>query len=135
MGLFDRLRNNDSEEVELRPSQQPDRWRDRRTVDRSSGEVELHDTTRSSRQRSSRSERERSSSRQDSKDDDDGFLLPGMKAAATESSGSSGSSSTTSSGVSRDDRIERLLEQNEQIIQLLEEIARGGQEGWARDRS
>lgn len=111
MGLFDRIRQSD-EEVEIRP---PERERDvydgfdRADDDAAEGE------------------------------DDDGeeeFLLPGMK-PASEAESDDGSSRSrdargSSHGSRRGDRrsndvsLEKIAEQNERIIELLEEIARTG---------
>ncbi|MFB6265580.1 MAG: hypothetical protein ABEI07_00675 [Candidatus Nanohaloarchaea archaeon] len=55
---------------------------------------------------------------------DEEFILPGMKSAADDSSSSSSRRSSSTEG--KDDRVERLIEQNERIIELLEEMAGTG---------
>lgn len=95
MGLFDR--GNSEEEVEIKPKNR--RERDYGVED-DDGE-------------------ERS-------DDSEGeFLLPGMKAASDESSSQDGSGQRRQRGShSRggSDGIDRVIEQNERIIELLEEL-------------
>ncbi len=106
MGFMDKLGDDDDqEEVELKPSSvdtSPDRAPTRR---RKSGEVELEDSS------------------SDEDDDAGGGLLPGMSSSATESAGSSSSRSTGSNARSREDRLEKVIEQNKKIIGLLEEIS------------
>ncbi|MCJ7478946.1 MAG: hypothetical protein MUP63_02090 [Candidatus Nanohaloarchaeota archaeon QJJ-7] len=80
------------EEVELKPSQ---RERDYRF-----GEEEM----------------------EEDREDDDEFLLPGMK-SAEDSSDSSSSKKSPKTRKRKDDRMERLIEQNERIIELLEDMA------------
>ncbi|MFB6295099.1 MAG: hypothetical protein ABEI97_05030 [Candidatus Nanohaloarchaea archaeon] len=53
-------------------------------------------------------------------DADDEFILPGMKSAG--STDDTPSSDASGRGRSRDDGIDRLIEQNERIIELLEEL-------------
>lgn len=146
MGLFDRLRrNDDNEEVELRPRSQPDVKRTRRRVnnprrstrqDLDAGEQpdeevdleEMWDDNRQRKQRDRRTRRrKRNRSRTDSRteedDDDDSseFILPGMKSVADDDEADA-ADADDDFGVS-DEKLDRLLDQNEQIITLLEEIA------------
>ncbi|MDY6770271.1 MAG: hypothetical protein SVU88_04840 [Candidatus Nanohaloarchaea archaeon] len=104
MGLFDRIRGSD-EEVEIRPQQRDDYdYRD------TEGEADAGGTA--------------------AEDDTGGeFVLPGMKSAA-DTSDDTADDSRTRSRESRQDRgrdraagIDRIVEQNERIIELLEEIA------------
>jgi len=101
MGLFDRIRGDDKE-VEIKPPERRERY--------DYGENR---------------ERERGS-----EDSGDEFVLPGMKAAQDSSSssreGSRGSSSSSRRRSRRDDGVDRIIEQNERIIELLEEIADTG---------
>lgn len=108
MGLFDRIRQSD-EEVEIRP---PERERD------------VYDGF----------DREEDDSGAEDDDGEEEFLLPGMKPASEAESGSDRSGrdrSRDARGSSRsrdgeDVSLEKIAEQNERIIELLEEIARTG---------
>lgn len=92
MGLFDRIRGGD-EEVEIKPPER--RGYDYRDTD----------------------------SRDEEDDTGDEFVLPGMKPASTDSSSSSSKSSGSAApGRSRRDGVDRLIEQNDRIIELLEEL-------------
>ncbi|MDY6771340.1 MAG: hypothetical protein SV186_05315 [Candidatus Nanohaloarchaea archaeon] len=97
MSFLDRIRNNDDQEVELNPSNVHDGGMAREPE---SDEVELQDD----------SEQDSSTGK--------GFL-PGMGDQSRGSTASTGNSRSAE----KSDRLEKIMEQNERIIELLEEIA------------
>ncbi len=142
MGLFDKLRRNDqSEEVELKPAQHASFDRTRRRVNnpdvpsrrnqeerdaQDEEEVELEDMWEQNRKRagSDRSQTSGRNRRADAadtdEDDSDDFILPGMKTVADEETdGEDRDRAMDGSG----EKLDRLLDQNERIITLLEDIA------------
>lgn len=120
MGLFDRLRGNNEEEVELRPTpydyrRPPSRPRPVSET-RHNGEVELRDEKRQETHRTHRDTE---------KEEADEFILPGMKPMKSESERPS-----TRRRQDKDRRhdshgsmLEEVREQNRRIIELLEQIA------------
>ncbi|MDY6776689.1 MAG: hypothetical protein SVQ76_01125 [Candidatus Nanohaloarchaea archaeon] len=96
MGLFDRIKGGE-EEVEIKPP---------------SGD------------REGKRERRDINMEEDEEDGTEEFLLPGMEASGDDSAGSTGPSRSSSAGSDSGD-LERIVEQNERIIELLEDIADG----------
>ncbi len=94
MGLFDRLKGDDDEEVEIKPR---DRGFDR--------DFEREDNRE-----------------EDGTEGEEEFLLPGMKSASSGTDSSKGSSRSRSRDLDRTGELDRLVEQNERIIELLEEL-------------
>lgn len=146
MGLFDKLRgNDDSEEVELKPPREPAfdhtqrstrKRKDRRSQSQNDPlntpqdeEVELEDMWDQSRKnqretntgRQSKTRRRRESQEEEDSGSGD-FILPGMKSVSTgdeEEPAEEGAAFDGPDG----EKLNRLLEQNERIISLLEDIA------------
>lgn len=135
MGLFDKLRGNEEEEVELKPREMSSRsqqWgaKRRRASQGSDSEVELRDNRQSrgaakppkqnGEEETVRSRYGQSSDSSNRNDQDDEFLLPGMKKGSESSRGKE-----TPTG--QDEQLSHIMEQNNRIIELLEEIAGAGE--------
>lgn len=144
MGLFDKLRgNDDGEEVELKPPREPSFERAKRRITQGSrgqpqnrppedveGEVELEDMWDQNRKRRRTRSRRGGASRQGNRNetagsdgsDNDEFILPGMKSVSTQADGRATEDREGIDGETGD-KLDRLLDQNERIISLLEDIA------------